>query len=183
MAGTSQRVQRTAGDNTDVQELREQFNAAVDLLDTLMTGTVLLTDPGLAIGTSANTAVKHNEIVAMFNGHRIRIAAGEVAFTATTHDIADPDANPREAIYVISTAVAGTVTITKGDTAAGDAAVAPSTPANHIKLGEVKVRHDGTAIFDASSDALNAAHLTVTYTDAAHTTNTVCKVLDQNTGS
>jgi hypothetical protein len=34
-------------------------------------------------------------------------------------------------------------------------------------MGEVLVQHNGTAIFNAVSDDLDAAHLTVTYTDAA----------------
>jgi hypothetical protein len=132
---------------------------------TALQGTRLLSEPGLAIGTD-QTRVAYDELIWSVNGMRYRIAAGEVAFTATTHDITDPDTDPREAVYVLSVAAGATsVTITKGTTAAEDAAVAPSTPAGHVKVGEVLIQHDGSAVFDATTTELDAAHLTVTYTD------------------
>jgi hypothetical protein len=98
---------------------------------------------------------------------RYRIAAAtEVAFTATTHDIADPDADGREAYYLLSVAAGSTTcTITKGTTAALGAGAVPATPAGHLAVGYVKVAHDGTAIFDASTDLLSATHLVDTYVD------------------
>jgi hypothetical protein len=145
---------------TDVETLRAQLIESVN-------GDLLLSAPTLAIGTTSAAEVKHADLIFQIDGMRYRIAAGEVAFTATDHDIADPDAAPREAVYVLSAgAGASTVTITKGTDAAADAAVAPATPAGHVKFGEVKVQHNGSAIFNATTDLLSAAHLTDTYTSA-----------------
>lgn len=152
--------------NSANELVRAQYNLLVADVQSALTGSILLSAPGLAIGTSSAAKVKHNELIYQVAGMRYKVAAGEVAFTATTHDIADPDTNPREAIYVLSVNAAGTVTITKGADAAADAAVAPATPAGEVKLGEVKIQHNGSAIFDASTDLLSAAHLTDTYTDA-----------------
>lgn len=127
----------------------------------------LATPVTLAIGsTPANVATSAFDYWLSGTRYEKGAVAAGTAFTATTHDIADPDANPREAIYVLSANAAGTITITKGATAVEDAAVAPATPAGQVKIGEVKVQHDGTLPFDATTDALNAAHLTVTYTPA-----------------
>lgn len=129
--------------------------------------TTLLSVPSLGIGsTPANVATSAFSFrVDGTREDKAAVAAG-TAFTATTHDIADPDAEPREAIYVLSVAAGGAITITKGADAAADEAVAPATPADEVKIGEVKIQHDGTAIFDATTDSLAAAHLTVTYTPA-----------------
>ncbi len=184
MSGTTVQTTRTTKAGTDVDDVRLQFNAMVDALDLLVNGDALLSAPGLAIGVSSAAAVKFNDLIFQVDGMRFRIAASEVAFTATTHDIADPDAAPREAIYVLSaSAGASAPTITKGTTAAANAAVAPATPAGHVKFGEVKVQHDGSAIFDASTDLLSAAHLTDTYTsETPYTAALVSKVVDRNSG-
>lgn len=146
-------------------DLEAILDGIVDDLNLLGSGTGLLSGAGLAIGTD-KTKVAHDAFTVTFDGAAERVAAGEVAFTATTHDIADPDADPREAIYVLSVAQGGAVTITKGADAAEDAAEAPATPAGEVKLGEVKVQHDGTAIFDATTNELDAAHLTATFTSS-----------------
>lgn len=155
-----------AADGSLLWELAGIVNALAARANGLV-GDGLLGVVGLAIGTSSAAAIKFaNDIRWSIGGVTYRIAAGEVAFTATTHDIADPDADGREAIYVLSVPAAATApTITKGTTAALLAAVAPATPAGHVKIGEVKVAHNGSAIFDASTDLLSAAHLTDTYTD------------------
>lgn len=134
-------------------------------LATVLQGDCLIKAPTLAVGTVSAAEIAVGEIVWQIDGMRYLLAAAEHAFTATTHDIADPDADPREAIYVLSVAAgASAVTITKGTTAAADAAVAPSTPAGHVKLGELLLQHDGSAIFNATTDDLDAAHLTATFT-------------------
>lgn len=136
--------------------------AAVALTD----DRIIAGNPVLAIGTTANTAIKiTNAVHLVIGGALVTVPAQEVAFTATTHDIADPDTDPREAIYLLSADADGAVTITKGDDAAADAAVAPSVPAGEVELGQVLIQHNGSAIFNATTDALNAAHLTVTYTN------------------
>lgn len=144
--------------------LRTVINAIRDDVASLLSGTHLVTTAGLAIGSSSAAKVLTAAFQYQVDGVRAHKASAETAFTATTHDIADPDDDPREAIYVLSIAQGGTITITKGTTAAADAAVAPATPAGELKLGEVLIQHDGTAIFDASSNDLDADHLTVTYT-------------------
>lgn len=148
--------------------VRANHNRLVADVQGLLNGDLLISAPTIGIG-STPTNVATGAFVFQIDGVRERkaaVAAG-TAFTATTHDIADPTALPREAIYVLSVAVGGTITITKGADAAAGAAVAPATPANEVKLGEVLIQHDGTAIFDATTDQLDAAHLTVTYTPAA----------------
>ena len=124
---------------------------------------------------AAEVRVQDFEHVFDFTPYRrnIKIADSEIAFTATTHDITDPDASGRERVYVLSVArpvgsppneATAVVTITAGTQAALTAGVAPSTPAGELKIGEVLIAHDGTAIFNATTDLLSAAHLTVTFT-------------------
>jgi hypothetical protein len=135
-------------------------------LGALLNGNILVKAPTLAIGTD-KTKIAHGEYIIQVDGFRTRIAAGEVAFTATTHDVADPDASGREITYLLSMTTGGsTPTITAGTIAALGASAAPATPAGHVVLGTVKVAHDGTAIFDATTDELDEAHLTDTYTPA-----------------
>lgn len=147
------------------EKMRVQFNKLADALGLTENG-VLRSAPSLAIGTTSKKEVKHATFTTEIRGLTVSVTGAEVAFTATTHDIADPDADPREAYYTISVSSAGTVTITKGATAAADAAVKAAAPAGETVVGWVKIQHDGTAIFDATTNDLDAAHLTVTYEDA-----------------
>lgn len=160
---TVQPTAQNVGADSFLHELAGIVNGLAAYVNTV-TGDALFSDPGLAIGTD-KTKVLHDALLYQVDGVRHYIATGEVAFTATTHDIADPDTDPREAIYVLSAGHSETVTITKGDDAADGEAVAPATPADHVKFGEVLIQHNGSAIFNASTDELDAAHLTVTYTD------------------
>ena len=121
----------------------------------------LLSNPTLVIGSSSKAKVKHSDIVYSKDGVIATVAGGEVAFTATTHDIADHS----EAIYLIYLD-GSTVKISKGTsvlTATGGA-VCPTTPAGKLKLGEVLIATEG-AIFDASTTELDAATVTDTYTN------------------
>jgi len=124
--------------------------------------------PGLAIGSSSKAKVKiTNTVLFTLVGVLKQINTQEVAFTATTHDIAADAENVKEACYKLSVDDAGTVTITKGTTAtgAGNASV-PATPAGEQSLGYVRIAVDaGATPFDATTDNLDAAHLTVTYVD------------------
>jgi hypothetical protein len=153
-------------DDNVLWNLTGVVNTLSALVNQLNTGDELLSVAGLAIGTD-KTAVAHDALRFQIDGYRYAAVAGEVAFTATSHDIADIDDDPREAIYVLSVDVAGAVTITKGTTAAKDEAVAPATPAGEVKLGEVLIQHDGTLPFDATTDELDDAHLLVVFTDEA----------------
>lgn len=144
----------------------EEINRLVDDMDAALVGTILLSVPGFRIGTSNAAQVEFDELIFQISGMRYRIAAGEVAFTETTHDIADPDADPQEAVYLLSVTHGSTApTITKGTTAAAGAGAAPATPAGHLAIGSVRIQHDGSAVFTATTDLLSAAHITDTYTD------------------
>lgn len=122
--------------------------------------TRLMSNPNLAIGTSSKAKVKHDTFHVMTDGVISTIAGGEVAFTATTHDIADGYG----AVYLIYLD-GSTVKISKGTaTEGGTGAVCPATPAGKLKLGEVKIVTSG-AIFDATSTDLDAVTVTDTYTN------------------
>lgn len=118
---------------------------------------------GLAIGTGVNTRVKVvNATDYVMAGVKLQLAAAqEEAFTPTDHDIADG----YTAIFNLSVDVAGATTLTKGtEVLAGVTPVAPATPANELCVGTIQIS-PLTAIFNASTDALNAGHLTVAYVD------------------
>jgi len=134
------------------------------LLGEIANGTTagkLLSNPTLAIGSVANTKVKTSAFDYIKNGVIKTVAGAETAFTATTHDLADG----YEAIYVLSLKLANESFVLTMGTAAKSSeasAVAPATPTGHLKLGEVKIATSGAA-FDATTTALNAETLTVTY--------------------
>lgn len=123
---------------------------------------------GLAIGTSSKKAVKIvNTVEFSVNGSALKKAAAEVAFTATTMDIAASTAAVREACYLLCLDASGTATLTMGDIASGAGnAVVPLTPADRCPIGYVRIAvAAGSTSFDATSDDLDAAHLTCTYVD------------------
>lgn len=120
---------------------------------------------GLTLGSSSKAKIKiANDVLACVNGTMVLVAAAEVAFTATTHDIADGYIN----MYVLVTDSAGTVAIRMGTpatTTAGIAGVVPPTiPANTAVIGIVTVSTTG-AIFDASTTELDAVTVTDLYYD------------------
>lgn len=152
----------------DAANLRTQFNALRADLNTVLTGDYLISLPVLAIG-STKAQVANGAFTFAVNGiqeQKAAVAAG-TAFTATTHDIADGSARA----FTISIATGGTITITAGTAAVGTTATAPATPAGEVKMGEVLIAASG-AIFNATTDDLDAVHLTVTYTDSAVFTRT-----------
>lgn len=122
----------------------------------------LLSMPTVSIGTTSATKVKVGNFEYVKDGVFHSVTGGEVAFTATDHDIADHS----EAVFVISCKLADdSLVITKGESVltAEASAVAPVTPDGHLKLGEVKVATEG-AIFDATTTNLSAVTVTDTYT-------------------
>jgi hypothetical protein len=127
----------------------------------------LLNRPGLAIGTvSAAEVLIANAITYSIAATMAELASAEHAFTATTHDITADADKIQEAIFLLSVA-AGTVTITKGTTADEDAAVPPALPAGEALVGYVKIQvAAGSTDFDATTDDLDAAHLTTSFQDA-----------------
>lgn len=126
---------------------------------------------GLAIGSSSKKAVKiANTVNYLHAGIFKAKTTAEVAFTATSHDIAANASTVQEAVYLLSVIADGTVTVTMGDiaTGAGNAKI-PEIPSGKTPIGYVRVAvAAGSTKFDATSDDLDAAHLTVTYVNLGY---------------
>lgn len=137
-----------------------------DLLQTRMKYRAL-SAPGLAIGTSKPQVKITNTTVYLHNGIFKSKTTADTAFTATTHDIPANASTVQEACYLISLAANGAVTITMGAIATGSGkALLPEIPDGKTPIGYVRVAVSaGATPFDASTDNLDAAHLTVTYVD------------------
>lgn len=125
-----------------------------------------LSNPGIAIGTGSAAEVKiTNTTVFTSAGEFKSKTTAEVAFTATTHDIAaDADA-VQEAMYLVMLAADGTPSLVMGDIASGAGnAKLPERPATGTPIGAVRVAvAAGATPFDASTDLLSAGHITDTY--------------------
>jgi hypothetical protein len=139
------------------------------LMDVFRTDGYVFNAAGLAIGTVSKAKVKVvNDVYFFLAGASMHVTAAEVAFTATTHDIAGHATLDKEAFYLLSADSAGAVTVTKGTTATAPNAVMPATPANEIAFASVRILVElnaTPAVFDATTDELDEAHLTVTYAD------------------
>lgn len=129
-----------------------------------------LTSGALAIGSGSKKKVKiASTVTFLLDGAFKSKTTAEVAFTATTMDIAPDGATVQEAVYALSLDGSGTATITMGAIATGTGnAKVPAIPKAQALIGYVRIAvAAGATPFDATSDDLDAAHLTVTYTDAA----------------
>jgi len=124
----------------------------------------VLSKAGLDIGTGSNTRVKVvNNCDYTLNGVVYRIpATQEEAFSgAGGDDIADGYTN----IFNMSVDNALATTLTIGTVAAAGATpTVAATPSGELCIGTIQITAVG-AIFNASTDALNAGHLTVVYID------------------
>lgn len=123
--------------------------------------------PGLTIGSSSKAKIKiANNVAILAGGVPGIVTAAEVAFTATTHDITANVSAARERWYLLSSQQDGTVTLTAGTQGATGAGTIPTTPADEAPLGLVLLTvAAGATDFDASSDNLDAAHITDLYYD------------------
>jgi hypothetical protein len=140
--------------------------AAASALKTV--GSVCLSPAGLAIGSvSKKEVLIANTVVFLVKGVFKSKSTAEVAFTATTHDITAVSGSIQEAVYLYSLDASGTVTVTKGATATGSGnAVVPATPAGNTAIGHLRLAvAAGSTDFNATTDDLDAGHLTDTYTD------------------
>lgn len=148
---------------SNFNKVRAELVEVYGQVQMLLFGEQLLSDPNLRIGSQPKR-IAHDLIHYRCVGILFKIQAGEISFTPTVHDIADPDAAPREAIYLITvTQTDPTPLITKGPDALAGQAVVPDTPADHFRVGEVTVQHDGTAPFIANADSLLSAHLSTDF--------------------
>lgn len=139
-------------------------NALVTPIDNAISNHPLNT-PGLVIGSSSKKKVKiANNLLCLIGGKLVTVAAQEVAFTATSDDIADGYIN----VFVVNIDSAGTAYLTKGQavlTASGVAGVGlPVLPANRCVIGVVSIS-TAAAIFDATTTDLDAGTVTVAYYD------------------
>lgn len=128
----------------------------------------------LAIGSSDPTKVKiatGTDANNLFSIEGVVIAAPssqEIAFTATTDDIAPDATTAQEKTYLVMLDSGGTGSILGGDQAAIGKSVAPEPPVTKCVVGKVVLSiAAGTTKFDASTDLLSAGHITDTYTNLA----------------
>ena len=147
-----------------------KFKALIDVVNGLHE--VLLnhanTAPGLVIGSSDSAKVKiATTVTYVVNGIFKSKTTAEVAFTATSHDIAFHATLVKEAVFTLSLKADLSAVLTMGAIAVGAGnAVQPAAPAGQCVIGAVRIAVAGGATpFDATSDALNAGHLTTTYYD------------------
>lgn len=130
----------------------EDIRSALTKLQTNAVDSVL-SSAGLAIGTSSKAKVKIvNTFYYIIDGVLYSKTTAEVAFTATTHDVAAD----KFAVFVLSIDAAGTVTMTKSadaDTLAE--VVLPAVPDDEVVVGLVIINPTGTGIFDASTTELD----------------------------
>lgn len=129
-----------------------------------------LSPAGLAIGTVSKAKVLIANTVTYLSGGVFKSkTTAEVAFTATTHDIPAHATLVQEAVYLLCLDAGGTPTIEMGAIASGAGnAVIPAPPDGKTVIGHVRIAVDaGATSFDATTDELDEAHLTVTYTDTA----------------
>lgn len=122
----------------------------------------LLGNPTLVIGSSSKKKIKNSAFSVMRDGVISIVASTETDFTATTDDLAISTG----AVYLIYLDATNTIKILKGTaTAGGTGAVCPATPSGGMKIGEVKLVVTADAIFNATTDDLDSAHITDTYTN------------------
>lgn len=130
-----------------------------------------LSSAGLAIGSSAKGKVLIANTVTYLHGGIFKAkTTAEVAFTATTHDIAPSASAVQEACYLLSLAADGTPTITMGTVASGAGnAKIPEFVSGKTPIGYVRIAVEaGSTLFNATTDDLDASHLTVTYVNLGY---------------
>jgi hypothetical protein len=115
----------------------------------------VLSSAALAIGSSSKAKVKIvNTFYYIIDGVLYSKTSAEVAFTATSHDVAAD----KFAVFVLSIDAAGTVTMTKSADADSLAEIVlPAVPADEVVVGMVIINPTGTGNFDASTTELDDA--------------------------
>lgn len=127
-----------------------------------------LSPAGLTIGSSSAAKVKIANTTNISNNGVMRaVSSAEIAFTATSDDIAADAGSVQECVYLVLIDAAGTGSLYKGTIATGSGnAVIPATPEGYTCVGYLRLAvAAGATSFDATSDNLSATHLTDTYVD------------------
>lgn len=153
-------VQITNNKALSMQALMDHFDALHNALNYRM-----LASPVVAIGTTSKATIKTTTAIAVINGVLVSVTGAETAFTATTHDIAASASAVQEAVYLVVSDSAATLSLVMGEIASGAGnAVIPECPAGKIALGYLRLAvAAGATSFDATTDELDEAHLTDTY--------------------
>ena len=146
-------------------------SAGDTLIRALQASVTGVPDAGLAIGTVSTAKVKQVNAVdyEIFGLKKTQVAAQEVAFTATTHNIPiAATGTTNERWYCIYLDNAGTATILAGDVALGSVGAKKpikGVPYDACVLGFVKISVAPTATsgFVAGTTALSATGVTATY--------------------
>lgn len=149
------------------------FNADQGALITSLLNSQLyrcLSAAGLAIGSVSKKTLKIvNTTTYLHNGIFKSMTTQVPVFTATTHDIAANADSVQEAVYLVCQGATSSdlCTVHMGAIATGSGnAKFPEIPSGKTVIGAVRVAvAAGATKFDATSDDLDAAHLTVTYYD------------------
>jgi hypothetical protein len=133
--------------------------------------TRIITQPNIVMH-SVKTHIAYDEFSRAAGSTITDTSAGSVGFTETTDDITADGAKIQEATYLVYLSDAAAVTILKGTTADETESVCPDLPAGALgKMGEILIKvAAGSTNFDAGTDELDEAHLTVTFTDTNMTT-------------
>lgn len=149
-------------DGTLMQAVLEKYEEFMgEVVEATTNGT--FNSGALAIGSSSKKAIKiASDVYGSINGTLFKVAAAEVAFTATAHDVVDTYSR----LFFLTCDSAGTVTIRASDpalTSGGVAAITiPTIPENCAVIGAVLISSSG-ALFDATTTDLDAVTVTVAY--------------------
>ncbi len=134
-----------------------------------------LTPAGLAIGTAANTAVKIvNAVTYLSNAVFKSKAPAEVPFTLSVHDIPASLSGVQEQVYLLSLDGNGNPTLTGGGITTGvgtaplPALLATGTAISYVRVAVAAGAPGSGTNFVAGTTPLNAAYLTVGYTDVGY---------------
>lgn len=148
------------------QSFGNRVDLTIDLIRAIRTAmsNVTLTTPGLAIGSSSKAKVLTAAFNYTINGTNYQKASVETAFTATTHDITHNAGGARERFYLYSINAAGTITVTAGTQGAVGSGTIPSLPSGECPIGLLRLEVNTSTDFDASTDLLDAGHITDEYT-------------------
>lgn len=164
------------------ENLRIQFNALRADLETALRGTGLLTTPGVAVGTSSATEIKHIAFEVQHAGKRQTIAGDEINLDSGTADDIPSHATNIERTFILEVDAAGSVTVVTGALGTVGNSAMPATSGGAVRLGVIVVQAPVSgAEFEADVDNLNVAQDSVdavTFTSDAVITFTSADLTD-----